>query len=98
MRRKITLFIIPLIFITIIFLVFVLILNNDNGKGALQVTSIPRSTVYLDGKLIGQTPICLCDLPKFLESKKYSLRLVPDDASLMPFEEKNFGRSQRQIG
>ena len=88
MRRKIALFITPLIFITIIFLVFVLVLNNDNGKGALQVTAIPRSTVYLDGKLIGQTPLCLCDLPKFLESKKYSLRLVPDDTTLKPFEEK----------
>lgn len=111
MRRKIALFIIPLIFVTAIFLIFVLVFSNDNAKGALQVTSTPPSKVYLDGKIIGETPLCLCDLPKFLNSKQYSIKLVPDDNALRPFEEKikinpsvltvvdrTFGKSESSTG
>lgn len=111
MRRKIALFVIPLIFVTAIFLIFVLVFNNDNAKGALQVTSTPPSKVYLDGRIIGETPLCLCDLPKFLDSKQYSIKLVPDDNTLRPFEEKikinpsvltvvdrTFGKSESSTG
>lgn len=33
---------------------------EDSGKGALQVTSSPDSTVYLNDQKIGVTPLCVC--------------------------------------
>src|SRR3989344_7102098 len=56
-------------------------------KGALQVTSLPASDVYLDGEHIGRTPFCKCkDDP--LPRGEYLIRLVPNDSKLNYFEEK----------
>lgn len=86
--RKIFFFFIPLLILTIFFLLVVLFVNRDSGKGALQVTSIPSSQVFLDGKFIGKAPLCLCDLPQLLKSKEYSIKLVPMQAGLQNFEQK----------
>jgi hypothetical protein len=77
MLKKIVLFLTPLLFLTFLFLTFILIFNRESGKGALQVTSFPQSQVYLDNKLVGKTPLCLCDLPQLLKVGEYDLRLVP---------------------
>lgn len=61
------------------------------GRGALQVTSAPKSAVYLDGKLIGQTPLCKCQAQDMIQSGDYAIRLVPIDtlnSQLLPFEKK----------
>lgn len=66
-------------------------LSKDGvGKGALQVTSIPQSSVYLNGKLIGKTPLCKCDPQSMLPTGDYTIRLVPLDttAGSTPFEQK----------
>ena len=57
-------------------------------KGALQVTSLPESKVYLDGKFIGQTPLCKCDAADMLKSGTYTIRLVPTKGGLSDFQEK----------
>ena len=68
---------------------------KDKGKGALQITSTPKSAVYIDRKLIGQTPFCKCDVSDMLPSGEYAIRLVPlvsdevtQEAGLSPFEQK----------
>jgi hypothetical protein len=77
MLKKIVLFLTPLLFLTFLFLMFILIFNRESGKGALQVTSSPQSQVYLDNKLIGKTPLCLCDLPQLLKVGEYDIKLIP---------------------
>jgi hypothetical protein len=77
MLKKIILFLTPLLFLTFLFLAFILIFNRESGKGALQVTSSPQSQVYLDNKLIGKTPLCLCDPPQLLKVGEYDIKLVP---------------------
>ena len=74
--RKVILFLTPLLILTILFLVIVLVINKDNGKGALQVTSIPSSQVFINDKFIGNTPLCLCDLPELLKTGEYNIKLM----------------------
>lgn len=88
MFRKIILFLTPLLILTILFLVLVLFLNRESGKGALQVTSKPDSQVFLDGKFVGKTPLCLCDLPQLLKVGDYSIRLVPTQSGFKEWEQK----------
>lgn len=86
--KKVFLFLLPLFISTLVFLGFVYFLNRDSGKGALQVTSIPKSKVYLEGKIIGTTPLCKCDPSQMIPDGDYTVKLVPEDTNLTPFEEK----------
>lgn len=86
--RKIILFLIPILIITIFFLSAVLVVNRDGGKGALQATSIPESQVFLNGEYVGKTPFCLCDLPQLLKVGDYNIKLVPLKSGLKTFEQK----------
>lgn len=86
--RKILFFISPFILALIIFAVFLFFINRVTGKGALQVTANPKSEVFLNGKSIGQTPLCKCEAKDMLEVSQYSIRLVPQEGSFSPFEEK----------
>ncbi len=88
MLRKIILLLTPLLILTILFLLIVLIINRDVGKGALQVTSIPNSQVFVDGKFVGKTPLCLCELPQLLKVKDYTLKLVPTESGFNTLEQK----------
>lgn len=54
-----------------------MVINREGGKGALQVTSVPNSEVFLDGKSVGKTPLCLCELQQLLKVGEYELKLVP---------------------
>jgi len=73
--------------IVIIFLVNTFLLRN-NDKGALQVTASPTSKVYINDKLIGQTPLCKCNVSDMLKTGEYTIRLVPTTGSLSEFQEK----------
>jgi len=86
--RKIVLFLILLLILTIVFLLAVLIVNRDSGKGALQVTSKPESQVFLDGKFVGKTPLCLCELSQLIQSGEYSIKLIPLGKKLKTVEQK----------
>lgn len=62
-------------------------INQSSQKGALQVTADPQSTVYLNNKIIGKTPLCKCDAGNLLPVGDYTIRLVPKDQSLGEFQE-----------
>jgi hypothetical protein len=92
--RKLFLFLIPLLFALFVFLGFQLYFTRILGKGALQVTSTPISSVYINGKLVGKTPLCKCDPQDMLSIGTHTIRLVPTDAGLPVFEDKiSIGRS-----
>lgn len=87
MRRVFAISIASLVAI-IAFGISVFLLNKNLGKGALQVTSEPVSRVYLNGKAVGQTPLCRCELKDMLDVGSYSIRLVPMEGNFAPFEQK----------
>ena len=77
------------LFLTIVvFAGLVFFLNRKTGKGALQVTSLPESKVYLNGKFIGNTPLCKCSPSDMLLVGDYTVGIVPNQAGLKPIEEK----------
>lgn len=86
--KKVLLIIAPLLSALLIFLGFQFFLSRTLGKGALQVTSTPKSNVYLNGKFSGQTPLCLCDAKNSPTVGEYTIRLASIDGSFSPFEEK----------
>lgn len=86
--KKILLFLAPLLIAVLIFFSILFFLNRQTGKGALQVTSVPNSQVYLENKLIGTTPFCACDSERMLAVGDYSIKLVPVSGNFGPYEEK----------
>lgn len=86
--KKILFIIVPIILAIAIFVVIFIVVNKNTGKGALQVTSIPISKVYLDNKLIGQTPLCKCEVNDMIAVGTHTVRLVPTEGNLEAFEEK----------
>lgn len=70
------------------FAVSVFVLNKNLEKGALQVTSEPKSKVYVDGKFLGQTPLCRCELKDMLDVGNHTIRLIPAEGNFAPFEQK----------
>lgn len=82
MFRKIVLFLTPLLILTILFLVLVLFLNRETGKGALQVTSQPSAQVFLNDKFIGKSPLCLCELQQLLKVGDYNIKLIPTEEGM----------------
>lgn len=75
-------------FAIVIFTGAVFLLTRNTGRGALQVTSQPKSRVYVNGKFVGVTPLCKCELKEMLPSGEYRIRLVPEDSQFDPFENK----------
>jgi len=86
--KKVFLFLSPLLIAVLIFSGILFFLNRNSGKGALQVTSEPKSRVYLENKLIGITPFCACDLAHMLSVGDYTIKLIPLGGNFSPFEEK----------
>ena len=86
--KKILFIITPILLAIVIFIVIFIVVNKNIGKGALQVTSIPISKVYLDNKLIGQTPLRKYEVNDMITAGIHSLRLVPLQGDLEAFEEK----------
>lgn len=86
--KKVLLIILPPLVAIIIFIIVTIILNKNAGKGALQATSVPKSKVFLNGKLLGETPFCKCEQNDMLDTGEYTIKLVPDDNKFSPFESK----------
>jgi len=86
--KKIILFIVPLLLAVIIFFGVTFFLDTSSGKGALQVTSIPKASVYLNDKKIGNTPLCKCEPKDLIKTGEYTIKLIPDEKDFKPFEEK----------
>lgn len=87
MIKKLLLFFLPPFFAVVAFALFVVYINKDSGKGALQVTASPKSAVFLNGKLIGETPLCKCEGQDMLGVGNYTVRLVPKENDFPPHEE-----------
>lgn len=86
--KKIFLLLIPVFIAIIVFLMVTFFIDPSFGKGALQVTSTPESNVYLDGKLIGKTPLCKCELQDMLPSGVHDIKLIPTSGDLSTYEER----------
>ncbi len=87
--RRFLFYLSPIIFaIGVFLLIIALFYSKSTGKGALQVTSIPKSKVYLDGKYVGETPLCDCDTNALLPVKSYDLKLIPEKSGLEEFDYK----------
>ena len=86
--KKIILFIAPFVLAVVVFSAVVFYLSQNSQKGALQVTAVPKSKVYLDNKLIGETPLCKCEGQDMLATGQYTLKVVSEEGDLSPYEEK----------
>ncbi|MBI4096209.1 MAG: PEGA domain-containing protein [Candidatus Levybacteria bacterium] len=86
--KRALLFLAPLLIAIVIFSGILFFLDKKTGKGALQVTSVPKSKVYLENKLVGTTPLCICDLDHMLSIGDYDVKLAPMDGNYRPFEDK----------
>jgi len=86
--RKIIYIFLTILAAVLVFSVIVFLLTQNKGKGALQVTSVPNATVYLDGKAIGITPLCKCDLKDMILEGEYTIKLVPASGNFQAFEQK----------
>ncbi len=87
--KKVLLVLIPsLISATIIYLLVMNIFLKKNERGALQVTSTPLSKVYLNNKLIGNTPLCKCEAENMVPTGEYVIKVVPSSAGFPEFQEK----------
>lgn len=86
--KRLLLWVAPLLVAIPVFIGTVAFLNQKTGNGALQVTSIPDSSVYLDGKLIGKTPLCKCEAADMIAVGDHVVKLVPSSGDFMPFEGK----------
>ena len=85
--KKILYVLAPFIIVVLIFSAVIFFLSQNKGKGALQVTSIPVAKVYLNNRLLGQTPLCECDLKDMIAVGDYTIKLVPVQGNLQPFEQ-----------
>lgn len=85
--KRFLFYVIPFLTVVTIFTAVVLFLNQNTGKGALQVTSVPQSQVYLNGKLIGETPLCKCDQQGMIPIGSYRIRLIPKEGNSKPYDE-----------
>src|SRR3989304_7992222 len=86
--RKILFVIICFLIAVLIFSLVVYLLGQRPEKGALQVTSSPKAQVYINGKLSGETPLCLCVAKDMLGTGEYTVRLVPKEGNFEPFQRK----------
>lgn len=90
MKRRVLLVVVIVLFFIGIFVLakFGATLLAPKGRGALQVTSNLKASIYLDNKRIGSMPLCLCNQNQTLSARKYDLKIIPDDKSLQSFSAK----------
>jgi len=86
--RKILFVVVCFLIAILIFSLVVYLLGQRPEKGALQVTSSPKAQVYINGKLSGETPLCLCVAKDMLGTGEYTIRLVPKEGNFEPFQRK----------
>ena len=86
--KKVLLLVAPLLIAVLIFFGILFFLDRKTGNGALQVTSVPSSKVYLENKLVGTTPFCACDLKRMLPVGDYTVKLAPLTGNFGTYEEK----------
>lgn len=80
------LFILALGTLAILGLLLSFYVSRNRTKGYLQITAAPKSKVYLDNVLLGETPFCRCKTKDDVNEGEHTLKLVPENPSLLPFE------------
>ncbi len=85
--KKIALLVGPVSLAIIIFAGFLFFSGKSSGKGALQVTANPKSNVFLDGKLIGQTPFSKSDPQDMLPVGVHKIKITPLEGNYLSFED-----------
>jgi len=87
--KRILLFLGPIVLGLIVFFTFLFFFSKSkSGNGALQITAVPVSNVYLNGKLLGKTPLCKCEGKDMIPSGTYTIKLTPlAGDNLQPYEE-----------
>ena len=88
MKRALLILIPSFILATIIFILVQSIFLRGKDKGALQVTAAPQSKVYINGKYLGQTPLCKCNQKDMILTGDYTVKLVPSSGNYSEFQEK----------
>ena len=86
--KKILFLLLPFLVAFLTFFLFIFYLNINKDKGALQITTVPSAKVYINGKLVGQTPLCKCQPKDMLIEGVYTIKLVPIQGDFAPFEQK----------
>lgn len=82
MKKKLIGFLSIILILLGFFIFFQVIVNFlPKGHGALQVTSNVKSKIILNGKNIGETPMCLCAQEERIEAGNYTIQLIPEDNS-----------------
>lgn len=87
MKRRIGLVIATLLILIGIFILVKVAASTiaPRGKGALQVTSSIKATVFLDNRTIGTTPVSLSDPSETIAAGDYTLKIVPSESDIQPF-------------
>ncbi len=86
MKRNFLLVLAVILILIGLFLLTQVIQNvRPSGQGALQVTANIKSSVYLDDKLLGQTPVCKCEQNNTITQGEYTVKIVPEDTQFTPF-------------
>jgi hypothetical protein len=86
--KKILFVLFCLLIAILIFGLILYLLGTRPEKGALQITSAPKASVYIDDKLMGETPLCLCDPKNMPKVGDYTIRIVPLTGNFEPFQRK----------
>lgn len=86
--RKVLFVLLCFLIACLIFVLVVILINRRLEKGALQITSNPKADVYINDKLMGRAPLCLCEGQKMLDVGEYIVRLVPVEGNFEPFQRK----------
>ena len=61
------------------------ILTRSQEKGALQITSNIKAQILLNGKYIGEAPLCKCNAQDVIPIGEYELKIIPQDKSVSEF-------------
>jgi hypothetical protein len=95
--KKILFIVLFLFILSAIGLIFYQFFWKKNEKGALQITSVPDSKVYIDNAYIGVTPLCFCPESSAIDEKnrkdmlsvgEHDVRLVPTENGYVEFQER----------
>lgn len=76
-----------LITLTGLFLIYkFFILTRSQEKGALQITTNIKAQILLNGKYIGEAPLCKCNAQDVIPTGEYELKIIPQDKSVSEYD------------
>jgi len=61
------------------------ILTRSQEKGALQINTNIKAQILLNGKYVGEAPLCKCNAQDVIPIGEYELKIIPQDKSVSEF-------------